>query len=142
MISISVLQLIRRYIGETDLVTTGFSDSELLEYVREAQELLELRGVPTIKGISVDPTRETITPEPTAYQGHVLALKAAVLTLTDTYNGKISRGELGMSWKSGLEEESTINAQGAWNRSISDLATELEELIIIKRAPTTGTRAQ
>ena len=137
-----VLQVTRRYLDQSDLLLSTYTDSELLEYIRDGQELMSVREFPTIAGLTVDPTTLTITPEPSLDQGHVLALKAAVLALTDTYNGKLSRGELGLSWKSGLEEESTINSEKAWKQSISDLAKELEELIIIKRAPTTGTRPQ
>lgn len=141
-----VLTLFRRKISETDLEISNLTDEELLEYIRDAAEELALRKVAGMDGLTVDPDQGSstygITPEPTTEQGHMLALKAAILLLREVYIGKVNRGELGMSWKSGLEEESTIGSEKAWRDTVRNHEQSLEELLLIKRAPITGTRPQ
>lgn len=141
-----VLELFRRKISETDLELSNLTDEELLEYIRDAAEELALRKVIGMDTLVVDPDQGSatygITPEPTTEQGHMLALKATSLLLREQYIGKVNRGELGHSWKSGLEEESTIGAEKAWKEAIKYHEQSLEELLLIKRAPITGTRPQ
>lgn len=137
-----VLETTRRWIAQTDLTTSDYTDSELLEYMRDAKELMELRKVAGMEELTINPTVETITPDPTMEQGHMLALKTAYLVLDDEYRNKLFRGALGLSWRSGLEQESTINAEKAWRQTLTNLDEELEILILVKRAPTNGTRPQ
>ena len=137
-----VLETTRRWIAQTDLTTSDYTDSELLEYMRDAKELMELRKVTGIETLTIDPTLETITPDPTTEQGHMLALKTAYLILDDEYRSKLFTGSLGMSWRSGLEQESTITAEKAWRQILDNLHGELEILVLVMRAPTNGTRPQ
>jgi hypothetical protein len=74
----------------------------------------------------------------------MLALQATIDLLEREYRGKLFRGEIGVSWKSGLESESTISAEKAYKQILDDLDADLEGLILIDRANanTSGVRAQ
>lgn len=142
-----LLGILRRKISESDLMLSDYTNDELLEYIRDAVDKLSLRRITgmdqivvvtdtNLSGYGITPT--TITVE----QGHMLACQAALDVLQETYRGKINRGELGVAWKSALEEESSISAEKAWDRAIATVAQELEHLIILHKSDSHATRPQ
>lgn len=141
-----VLGLLRRKLDETDLEVSDWTDEELLLQLRDAVEELGIRGIATFADMSVgtdiDADVYGFNPEPTTHEGHMLAYKAAAMLLKADYQSKVKRGALGMSWRSGLEESSTINQEKAWNGAIKDMERALEELIIHALTDNAGFRAQ
>lgn len=140
------LRLLRRRIAEVDVSASDYDDAELLDEAYDARDYLELKNVPTFTDLAVDlvTTSPTygITPDATIAQGHMMAIRAAHQILLRTYTQRLSRGEIGTSWRSGLEEESSINAEKAYRQMVDKLAAELEELIMIAKADTAGDRMQ
>jgi hypothetical protein len=49
----------------------------------------------------------------------------------------VNRGELGISWRSGWEEESSIQAEKAYRTMIEGVSKELETLVMLSRVSTT-----
>jgi hypothetical protein len=138
-----VLALLRRKLAESNLAVSPYEDYELLSHMTDAQEELGLRkSAQGVELLVIDPADGSITPEPTTEQGHVLALKTASNLLHQEYSGRVMRGELGVSWRSGLEEMSTISSEKAWRQAVQRLDETLEELLLIKNSPQTGTRPQ
>ena len=141
-----VLKKIRRLLEEVDSSTSLITDEEILEAVGDARDYLELAKVPDFEALAVstDPAEANygITPEPTLQLGTILALKAASALLERTYWGKVNRGELGSSWASGLESESTLQAARSYETAFKGLDVQAEALIVIKRMPTLGERPQ
>ncbi len=140
------LQLLRRRIAEVDVAASDYDDAELLAEGSDARDYLELKNVPTFTDIAFDlvPTSSTygITPDANIQQGHMLAVRAAHQILLQKYTERLMRGELGTSWRSGLEEESSIAAEKAYRGMLMSLQGELEELILIAKALTAGFRSQ
>jgi hypothetical protein len=141
-----VLAILRRIIDEVDELTSDFTNDELLAVIGDERDLLILSGLQDFSGLTVVAEEGApgygITPDPTLQQGHILALRAATEVLTQIYRAKVKRGELGGSWTSGLEHESTINTQKAYKDAITELATKVQALELVMRAPRTGQRPQ
>lgn len=143
-----ILALLRRKINEADLEVSDWTDEELLLACTDAVEELGLRGVARFDALTVDSDQTSttygITPEPTTEEGHILGYMVAAHMLSQEYADKVKRGALAVSWRSGLEEASTISAEKAWRLVISDFAAKVDELIAIWRAnnKTSGFRAQ
>lgn len=146
MTSERLLKLLRRKINETDLPTSDRTDEELLDALMDAAEVLGLRMISGMSSFVVqsDATKANygITPEPTTEQAHLLATEAALEILRNDYFGKLNRGEIGVNWKSGLEEESTIAAEKAWDKVLKDLESQLELLITFNKSGSHATRPQ
>lgn len=132
-----LLSTMTRLTGE-DVLT----DTEQFQYVLDAADWLIGRGHTDISDLTLDDGGLSITPEPTVIQGLLLAYKAAELRLTDLYNQKVDSGDVGRSWRSGLEAESTISLAESYKTTIGSVSRELEELILIKNAPDAGARFQ
>jgi len=142
-----LIRRIRALAGAVDLVESDLTDQELMEYVQDAVSILEARGVVTSGAYDVgtDPTDETtygVQPEASLVDGNLIALRAAIDLLRETYRGRLDRGELGISWTSGLESESSISAEKAYKSGIEGLEFELKELTAIRLASATGARPQ
>jgi hypothetical protein len=144
MTNAAVLSVLRRILSEVDLTISDLTDEELLAEISDARDLLELRKVSGMDGLVVGYDQSQsgygIVPDPTLEQGHMLALAAAIRLLNANFRSRTSRGELGTSWESGLEAESTISAAKVYEQAIQGLQRELDALVLIKRAPTAGTR--
>lgn len=138
----AILAVVRRRLAQADLATSDFTDSELMEYVQESADILSLRPIPGMGDLVIDTVAITISPEPTKEQGYMLALMTVSRVLEDEYDGKLFRGELAVSWQSGLESETTISAEKAWAQALADLEVELDRMILVKMAPIAGARMQ
>ena len=132
-----ILATINRLTGETTI-----SDPDLFQYVVDASFWLIGRNHAEFESLVFDDLSLTITPEPTTVQGLLLAYRAAVTRLSEIYAAKVDAGEIGRSWRSGLEADSSISLAKSYEKTIADLSTELEELILIKNAPESGARFQ
>lgn len=142
-----VLAMARRLMAEVDLGLSTVTDREILEAVYDARDVLELQRLPGFADLAVGTDQAVsaaygIVPDPTLELGVILAHKAAVDILRQTYLGRVSRGELGTSWTSGLESESTIQTEKAYRDAIAGIDAQMQGLILIKRSPTAGYRIQ
>lgn len=142
----SVLGRLRRLIEEVDEVTSSLTDEELLTAIGDARDTLELRKIAGMDALAVESDQSEatygITPDPTLEQAEMLALQAAGELLEREFRGRVLRGELGASWQSGVEMESTITAGRLYADAVGNIRGLLETLILLKFAPTTGTRPQ
>jgi hypothetical protein len=137
MITVDLLATIARLTGDNTL-----TDVELFQYVRDAVLWFIGRGHLEFETFVLDDSGLTITPEPTTVQSLLLAYRTAALRLTDIYNTKVDAGEVGRSWRSGLEAESSITLAKSYQDTVKSLEQELETLLLIKNAPETGARFQ
>lgn len=146
MTTAQVLDKIRRLLEEVDITTSMLTDQEILRAVGDARDYYELALVPDFELLTVEPdqleTTYGIQPEAslTLQLGTILAYKAAASLLERTYWGKVNRGEIGSSWASGLESESTLQAARSYEGAIKSLEDTATALILIKRAPVLGDR--
>jgi hypothetical protein len=140
------LKLVRRRMAEVDVATSAYTDEELLEAGSDARDWLELKLISGMDALSVDFDPDSadygFSPEPTLEQAYMLMLRASHELLEQQYTTRLLRGEIGISWRSGLEEESSISAQKAYIQLIDDVASELTELIMIAKSLTIGFRSQ
>lgn len=144
MTTAEVLAALRGRLNEIDLYTATMDDDDLLAAIKVARDLFEVRRLSGFDALAVDlditSVNYGIVPAPTLEQGHLLAIKAAIDLLNQTYRSKLSRGELATSWQSGLESESTISAADKFRDMIKDLERELQEMDLIKRSDKAGYR--
>jgi hypothetical protein len=140
------IRLLRRRLVQVDDAAIDLTDAALVEQAGDALDWLALRGVTALDGLAVDadPLSETFgfLTDPTTEQAYMLMLRSAEQVLEQLYAGRLLRGELGVSWRSGLEEESSLQAQRAYVSHIDGVREALAELILISRAATSGDRVQ
>lgn len=151
-----ILNRIRRLIEQTDpSLATSMTDEELLEHILDAVNELTIANVDGINivatatpafTVGTDQTSSTppygVTPTPTVRQGELLCFTAAMNILDANFRGAVLRGELGSSWTSGLEQQSTITAAQLYKESLDDLRQQRDELIMMATAPFAGRRLQ
>lgn len=143
-----VLSKIRRLIAEVDQTASLLTDEEILGAVADARDYLELVNVPDFDGLAVDLDVASadygITPEAnlTLQLGAILAYMAAATLLEQAYHGKVQRGEIGVSWSSGLEAESTLQAGRSYMDAVRGFRLDADALILSKRNNQLSDRAQ
>lgn len=147
MTSELLVRRIRALTGTVDITASDLTDVEIMEAVQDAVAVLESRGVlgAGTYAVGTDQTDDAtfgVLPEPTLIDGNLIATRVAIDLLRATYRGRLDRGELGISWTSGLEAESSISAEKAYKAGIQDLEDELRELTAIRLSGVTGARTQ
>lgn len=146
MTTAQVLDKIRRLLEEVDTATSVLTDQEILRAVADVRDYYEIALVPDFELLTVESDISEpnygIQPEAslTLQLGTILAYKAASTLLESTYWGKVNRGEIGSTWASGLESESTLQAARSYEGAIRSLEDTATALILIKRAPVLGDR--
>lgn len=140
------LKTLRRKLSDVDTAAARREDLELLETADDVRWELEARAVAGFDSFSVGlDSTDTVTYGPvgaTDNQQLILLFGAATALLEETYTGRLDRGELGISWKSGLEEESSISAQKAYRDRIDDIRKTTNELLITYQRFTANGRPQ
>ena len=140
-----MVALTRRLIDDTD-PTAQFSmtDAEIILTLNDALNDLTARLVGNFPLIIFDTVPDSptfgVTPQPTVQETLILCTKAALVILRDAYAGRLKRGELGVSWRSGPEEESSIAAARSYNQLIDEQQTDLVELMLIYTRLQSGQR--
>lgn len=146
MTTAELLAMIRRRTGEVDLIVSDLTDAELLDVVRDAAVDLSVSGIvdldDTTVGSDITEDGYGVSPEPANDVALLLTLWVSVSLLRAAYAGRLSRGELGISWTSGLESESTIQAGRAYRDAIAAMEQDLLEKKMLKLAPESGVRQQ
>lgn len=142
----SVLGRLRRLIAEVDQAASDLTDQELLLALDDARGTLELRKISGMETLVIQPDQAQngygVVPDPTLEQGEMLALQAAGDLLESEFRGRVLRGELGSSWQSGVEMESSISAAKMYADAIGNIRGNLEVLVLMKLAPSAGKRQQ
>lgn len=140
------IRILREKITEVDEATSLYEGEDLVQALDDAHMLLKAKGVMNMVNYTVntDPTVSPlgITPEPTEGDGLLIIYRAAVDILTNEYRGRVKRGEMGIAWKSGLEEESSISAAKEYRSLIDKMESELIHLVLIQSQIRHGTRIQ
>lgn len=141
-----VIRVIRRRTTEVDVATSDWTNEDIVAYMRDALIRFQIKNLKGFVDLTIDadPNSETfgINPEATDAEGMILAYETAVDILTDTLQGRLLRGEMGVSWKSGLEEESSTVATQTYRSHIADLRREGNSLILGLGQATSATRPQ
>ena len=129
-----VIARTRRLISQVDLETSEYADEDLLTAIDDARRPLAVMGLAGMLSLAVQPAKSEpnygVLPAPSDYQGELLALCAAVELLNRAYRGRLDRGELGVSWTSGMEAESSIAAGKAYRDSIEVLRRQADSMLL------------
>ena len=144
MTSETIIRLLQERIVDVDPATALFTEEQLMVALSDALRVLQVKSVSGMSDYTVvtDPNDADygFTPEVTDIHGTMLVLKAAVDILNNEFRGRVRTGELGSSWSSGLEQESSITAAKEYRFAIAELADELTSILLIR--DTSGTRIQ
>lgn len=127
------LKMLRRKLEDVDTAALRRTDTELLETAEDMRLELTARQLRGFSGITIDSVKSSPTYgilNATDDQQIILIYAVALNTLAATYRQRVDRGELGVSWQSGLESESSISAEKAYKQILSDLELALDQLII------------
>lgn len=128
------LKLLRRKVSDIDVAAQRRTDTQLLEAAGDALIELVARAVQGFDAITVVPSRAN--PATYGIRGHtddqalILMYCTAYDLLSSTYRQRVDRGELGVSWTSGLESESSISAEKAYKQLLDELANTRDQLLI------------
>lgn len=111
------------------------SDIHLFEFIRTASRYLYAVGILNIDySFSVDPDTDELLVSPTPFYIDVLliATYALYLYMTDDLKSKIVSGELGVRFRSGQDEISTIEASRQLANVTNDIFKEYRSLVMAK----------
>lgn len=140
-----IVQAARSRAGDVDSSAYRYTKNELVILMKDAARTLGVRGqfaqLNTFVFVTTE-NAETVTPEPSDIQGLVLCTATALRVLQQTYRRRVDDGSLGISWMSGLEQESSISAQKAYEGILKDILQELEELKLFVISKSFATRVQ
>lgn len=143
MTSAQMLALLRRKIADTD-VTASYTDEQLWQFVDDARRYLSVKLVKGMTDYTVvtDPNDSAfgISPGPENDHAYVIILQTTWDILRQRYHELVDAGAIGVAWQSGLEQESSIQAEKAFKGTLDDLRKELDALILIQNRLTSATR--
>lgn len=128
------LKMLRRKVADVDVSAKRRSDTELLETTSDIRLELAMRQLDGFDGITVGTIKANTATygikNATDEQMLLLIYGTAHAVLAATYRERVDRGELGISWQSGLESESSISAEKAYKQMLDELKRTCEELTI------------
>lgn len=142
MDALAIIAVMRRRLGEA-LVTIGetvpptYSDRLLLEHVSGAAIELEVRGMLDDE-YTVDVDTSTITPEPSTIDGLLLGARAAADLVSGDFVGRILTGELGVSFRTGVDSISTTEAARLISNEAKSLNSWFRQLATLKMSRSDG----
>lgn len=141
MTNADLLARLRRRLRDVDATAPLYDDPTLWAYVSDALVDFQVKQVFQTSGYTVD-TQSGVSPEAPDDVAMLLVLGAASTLLDDLLRDKVQRGELGVSWESGLERESTSGQLKAYQQGIDGLKSELASITLIRASKISGTRVQ
>lgn len=127
------LKMLRRKLEDVDTAALRRTDTQLLDTAEDMRLELAARQLQGYSGITVDAVKSSPTYgilNGTDDQMLILVYAVALSVLNSTYRQRVDRGELGVSWQSGLESESSISAEKAYRQMLTDLELTMDQLII------------
>lgn len=140
------LKMLRRKVADVDVAAQRRTDTQLLDAAADAQVELVVRAVAGFDGITINSSKAN--PATYGLQGHTDAQAMILLyvvahdVLSSTYRQRVDRGELGVSWTSGLEAESSISAEKAYKQMLDELAAARDQLLITYQRQSANARIQ
>lgn len=140
MLDATYLAMLRRILNDVDEAAQRFTDAELWGCTGDVALEFQVRGVTNYGSYTVTP--DGVSPEFSDDDGFVTMYQVACQLLTELYNAKVSQGELGGSWKSGLEEESTSTNQRAYAEALAGLDRKVTEFKLLRAKRLFATRPQ
>jgi len=140
MDGITVLKEIRRRLGGVDGIIDSddieHSDEFWFEYIDGAVNYLSATDIITATYLV---SGTSISPEPTTMDGLLLASWSVWSYLSGDLNKKIRNGELGIRFRSGLDELSTVEAARKIETAAEKAERNFRNLVNMKVADRTGT---
>lgn len=135
MNSEGILREVRRRISDVDGVldelTLDYSDDYIFEYISSAIDYLEVTLITTT---TYTLSGTAISPEPSKIDGLLIAaLSAKMIVLGDTLT-RLKSGELGVRFRSGQDEISTIEAGRLLEASGQRIEKDYRNLVMAKLA--------
>ncbi len=137
------LNMLRRKLQDVDVQAARRTDNELLAVASDMAFEYSIREVQDFSNVTVTLGDDDTPGEIAGATDPVMMIllyAVALEVLSATYRNRVDRGELGVSWKSGLEEESTIQAEKAYKGMIGEVAAALEQLLLIYQRRTANGR--
>lgn len=140
------LKMLRRKVADVDVAAQRRTDTQLLDTAADALLELVVRAVSGFEAITIVSSKAN--PATYGIQGHtdaqamILMYAVAHDVLSSTYRQRVDRGELGISWTSGLEAESSISAEKAYKQMLDELAAARDQLLITYQRTTANGRIQ
>jgi hypothetical protein len=140
------MRMLRRKLADVDTAAQRRTDAQLLAAASDVRFELAVRQVKDFDQVQVGLNKQ----DPDTYgilnandsQLAILMYATAYTVLSSTYRERVDRGELGVSWRSGLEEESTISAEKAYRGMLDELQSACDQLIVIYQRTTANARKQ
>lgn len=138
------LKMLRRKLSDVDRAAERRTDVQLLEAAGDAVLEMAARAVTGFSDITVGTNKANQSTygiqNATDPQLIILLFAVAYDVLSATYRERVDRGELGISWKSGLEEESSIQAEKAYKAILDDVSASRDQLLITYQRQTANGR--
>jgi hypothetical protein len=138
------MKMLRRKLSDVDTAAQRRTDAQLLAAADDARLELAVRAVAGFGEVTVgfnkqDPATYGIQNADDA-QMLLLLYSVAHEVLSATYRERVDRGELGISWRSGLEEESTISAERAYRGMLEAVEGQYDQLMLTYQRGTANAR--
>jgi hypothetical protein len=137
--------MLRRRLRDVDQTAPLYEDGTLWEYVGDRLTYFQVRKVAGTAGLSVTTAGTSAGVDQAPVEdalGVLVVVATAAVLLRDLYTDKVQRGEFGVTWKSGLEQESTVDARKAYEGALDALDREVQQLTLIRASTTSATRVQ
>lgn len=138
------MKMLRRKLADVDTAAQRRTDAQLLAAAEDARMELAVRLVEGFDAITVGlnkgDTANYGLKNASDTQGVLLVYAVAHDVLSSTYRERVDRGELGVSWRSGLEEESTISAEKAYKAMLDEIKDAFTSLLVTYQRNTANGR--
>lgn len=139
------LKYVRRKVADVDPLAERRDDEEYLDFAEDRRIDLVVHEVTGFDTITIDSDPDSLTwgiSGASDQQAILLALAVVAAVLGATYRDRVDRGELGVSWSSGLESESTITADKAYREAVDNAEHAYDALLVIYQKATANGRPQ
>jgi hypothetical protein len=128
------IKMLRRKLADADTSSLRRQDGELLATAEDVRVELVARAVSSFEDVKIGLAKADAATygiqDATPDQMVILMYSVAYEVLSATYRQRVDRGELGIVWRSGLEEESTVSAERAYRNILDDLQGRAEQLLV------------
>jgi hypothetical protein len=143
MDSVTILKEIRRRVGDVDGIIDSAnqdaSDEVWFEYVDSAVNFLDANSITTTTYVV---SGTSISPEPTTLDGLMLASWSVYTYLLGDLARRVRNGELGIKFKTGQDEISTVEAAKKIESAAAQAEREFRHLVNMRVADKTGKAAR
>lgn len=138
------MKMLRRKLNDVDTAAQRRTDAQLLAAAEDVRLELAVRAVDGFANVTIGQNKaDTVNygiKNATDSQAMLLCYGVAYDVLSSTYRERIDRGELGISWRSGLEEESSISAEKAYRGMLDELQSNYNQLLVTYQRSTANAR--